>query len=280
MRHSSRATAAAALAVAVNGTSMTEVCTVSNVQAALPANGTLLGLDLLPDTLTASAVYNATLGGGMMGGATSTADAVTYNYCNVTVSYAHTGKSNAIPLKFAFPDPSTFKSRFYLAGGGGFSLSSDATGGLAYGAASGATSAGYDAFNSSYDEVILYGNGTINWDATYAFAYTALGELTKIGKPLTQAFYGNSTNKVYTYFEGCSDGGREAMSQVQRWGEEYDGVVAGAPAFRFAQQQVNHVYPATIEAVMDYYPEPCALQKIVNATIAACDPLDGRTDGE
>ena len=281
MRHSSRATAAAALAVAVNGTSLIEVCNVSNVQAALPANGTLLGLDLLPGTVTASAVYNATLGGGgMMGGATSTTNAVTYSYCNVTVSYAHTGKSDIIPLRFAFPDPSTFKSRVYLAGGGGFSLSSDATGGLAYGAASGATSAGYDAFNNSYDEVVLHGNGTINWDATYAFAYSALGELTKIGKPLTQAFYGNSTNKVYTYFEGCSDGGREAMSQVQRWGEEYDGVVAGAPAFRFAQQQVNHVYPATIEAVMDYYPEPCALQKIVNATIAACDPLDGRTDGE
>jgi tannase len=279
MRHSSRATAAAALAVTAKAVSLTDVCTVSNVQAALPANGTLLGLELLPETVTASAIYNATLGGGMMGAATS-ADAVTYNYCNVTVSYAHTGKDDVIPLRFAFPEPSTYENRFYLAGGGGFSLSSDATGGLTYGAASGATSAGYDAFNYSYDEVVLYGNGTINWDATYAFAYTALGELTKIGKPLTQAFYGNGTNKVYTYFEGCSDGGREAMSQVQRWGEEYDGVVAGAPAFRFAQQQVHHVYPATIEAVMGYYPEPCALQKIVNATIAACDPLDGRTDGK
>jgi tannase len=102
-----------------------------------------------------------------------------------------------------------------------------------------ATSAGYDAFNQNFDAAVLYGNGTINWDATYAFAYTALGELTKIGKPVTQAFYRLNDTKVYTYFEGCSDGGREAMSQVQRWGEEYDGVVAGAPAFRFAQQQVS-----------------------------------------
>jgi tannase len=279
MRYCSRATAAAAIAVTTNAVSLTDVCTVSDVQAALPTNDTILGLNLLPETVTASAVYNASLGSGMMG-ATKSANAATYNYCNVTVSYTHTGKGDVIPLKFAFPEPSTFENRFYLSGGGGFSLSSDATGGLTYGAASGATSAGYDAFNNSYDEVVLYGNGTINWDATYAFAYTALGELTKIGKPLTQAFYGNSTNKVYTYFEGCSDGGREGMSQVQRWGDEYDGVVAGAPAFRFAQQQVHHVYPATIEAVMDYYPEPCALQKIVNTTIAACDPLDGRTDGE
>lgn len=69
------------------------------------------------------------------------------------------------------------------------------------------------------------------------------------------------------------------MSQVQRWGDEYDGVVAGAPAFRFAQQQVHHVYPATVEQISGHVPEPCALDKIVNATIEACDPLDGRTDG-
>jgi tannase len=269
MRQSSRA-AVAALAVTANAASLTDLCTVSNVQAALPANGSLLGLDLLPTTVTASAVYNASAGMG---------SSVTYSYCNVTVSYTHTGKGDTIALKYAFPQPSDFGNRFYLAGGGGFSLSSDATGGLAYGAASGATSAGYDAFDYSYDEKVLYGNGSINWDATYAFAYSALGELTKIGKPLTQAFYGLNSTKIYTYFEGCSDGGREAMSQVQRWGEDYDGVVAGAPAFRFAQQQVLHVYPATIETTMDYYPPPCALDKIVNATIAACDPLDGRTDG-
>ncbi|KAJ4290577.1 hypothetical protein N0V90_010794 [Kalmusia sp. IMI 367209] len=266
-----------ALATAARAATLEDLCTVENVQSALPSNGTLLGIDLLPGTVTATAVYNATTGGGMGGGSSSN---VTYSYCNVTVSFAHTGKGDTVPVIFALPQPSDFKNRFYLAGGGGFSLSSSATGGLPYGAASGATSAGYDAFSSSYDEKVLFGNGSINWDATYAFSYTALGELTKIGKPLTQAFYGaaNAT-KLYTYFEGCSDGGREAMSQVQRWGEEYDGVVAGAPAFRFAQQQVLHVYPATIEHTMDYYPEPCALKKIVNATIEACDSLDGRTDG-
>ncbi|KAH6661288.1 Tannase/feruloyl esterase [Truncatella angustata] len=250
--------------------SLADLCTVSNVQAALPANGTLLGINLLPETVTASPLYNVTAG---MGSTES------YSYCNVTVSFTHTGKGDVIPIKLAFPEPSNFENRWYLAGGGGFSISSDATGGLAYAAASGATSGGYDAFDYSYDEKVLYGNGSINWDATYGFAYVALGELTKIGKPTTQAFYGLDDTKIYTYFEGCSDGGREGMSQVQQWGEEYDGVVAGAPAFRFAQQQVHHVYPATIEQVTGYFPPPCALEKIVNATIAACDPLDGRTDG-
>ena len=255
----------------MNAASLSDVCTVSNVQAALPANGTLLGIDLIPSTVTASTLYNAT--GGM--GSTTT-----YTYCNVTIAYTHTGKGDKVVLKYAFPSPSDFENRFYVGGGGGYSLSSDATGGLAYGAAGGATDAGYDAFNDSYEDVVLYGNGSINWDATYMFGYQALGEMAIVGKTLTTGFYGlSSDTKVYTYFEGCSDGGREGMSQVQRWGEQYDGVIAGAPAFRFAQQQVLHVYSSEVEVTLDYYPPPCELDKIVNATIAACDPLDGRTDG-
>ncbi|KAI0099089.1 Tannase/feruloyl esterase [Nemania sp. FL0031] len=266
--------AAAAMAATANAASLADVCTVKNVQAALPANGTLLGIDLIPSSVTASPLYNVTSGGA--GGSSSSS----LTYCNVTLSYTHTGKSDTVVVKYAFPEPSAFKNRFYVAGGGGYSLNSDATGGITYGAASGATDAGYDAFNYSYDEVVLYGNGSTNWDATYMFGYQALGEMTTIAKPLAQGFYGVSDDtKIYTYFEGCSDGGREGMSQVQRWGELYDGVVAGAPAFRMAQQQVNHVFPAAVEHTMDYYPPTCALDKIVNATIAACDPLDGRTDG-
>lgn len=270
MRHSSRA-AVAGLAAAANAASLSDVCTVSNVQAALPANGTLLGIDLIPSAVTAAAVYNATAG---------MSSTETYTYCNVTITYTHTGKGDEVVVKYAFPQPSDFNNRFYVAGGGGFSLSSDATGGLEYGAASGATSAGYDAFDYSYDDVVLYGNGSINWDATYMFAYQALGEMTLVGKAITEGFYSlTNGTKIYTYFEGCSDGGREGMSQVQRWGEEYDGVIAGAPAMRFAQQQVHHVFSSAVEHTMDYYPPPCEMDKIVNATIAACDPLDGRTDG-
>ena len=95
-----------------------------------------------------------------------------------------------------------------------------------------------------------------------------------------ESIYGLDTDaKVYTHYEGCSDGGREGISQVQRWGEEYDGVIVGAPAFRIAQQQVTHMLPSMAEVTLDYYPPPCEMTKIVNATIAACDPLDGLTDG-
>ncbi|KAL3481258.1 Tannase/feruloyl esterase [Aspergillus californicus] len=271
-----------ALAASASAKSLADVCTTSNVKSALPSNGTLLGMDMIPSAVTAS-VYNAASSSssnstsssmGMGGGSTA------YDYCNVTVAYTHTGRGDTVNVKYAFPSPSSFKNRFYVAGGGGFSLSSDATGGLEYGAVGAATDAGYDAFDVSYDEVVLYGNGTLNWDATHMFGYQALGEMTQLGKVLTRGFYGKAADaKVYTYYEGCSDGGREGMSQVQRWGDEYDGAITGAPAFRFAQQQVHHVFSSAVEHTLDYYPPPCEMSKIVNATIAACDPLDGRTDG-
>jgi tannase len=89
---------------------------------------------------------------------------------------------------------------------------------------SGATDAGYDVFSYSYDQVVLYSNGSINWDATYMFAYQALGEMTTLGKTLTRNFYGLSSEaRIYTHYEGCSDGGREGMSQVQLYGGQYDG---------------------------------------------------------
>lgn len=269
----------AAFAAAASARSLSDVCTLSNVKSALPANGTLLGINLDSSASIASVVYNATVGGGM--DASSTSDSETYNYCNVTLTYTHPGKGDTVVVRYALPEPSDFNKRFYVAGGGGYSLSSDATGGLEYGAVGGASSAGYDALNGvSYDDVVLFGNGSLNWDATYMFGYQALGEMTQLGKYFTKGFYGmNSKSKLYTYYEGCSDGGREGMSQVQRWGDEYDGVITGAPAFRYGQQQTQHIFSSVVEKTLDYYPPPCELAKIVNATIAACDPLDGRTDG-
>ncbi|KAL4877111.1 Tannase/feruloyl esterase [Aspergillus karnatakaensis] len=282
MRTPRTALLALAATAGAAATSLSDLCTPSHVRSILPSNGTLLGIDLLPSAVTAS-VYNASSASSSgssssMGG--MGASAVSTNYCNVTVTYVHPGKTSPVIVKYAFPPPSTYKNRFYVAGGGGFSLSSDATGGLSYGAVSGATSAGYDAFDYSYDEVVLTGNGSVNWDATHMFGYQALGEMTVLGKYLARGFYGQGeSEKVFTYYEGCSDGGREGMSQVQRWGEEYDGVIAGAPAFRFAQQQVHHVFSAVVEQTLGYLPVPCELSKIVNATIEACDELDGRKDG-
>lgn len=151
----------AATANAGSNSTLASLCTVSNVQSLIPANSTLLGIDLLPSTVAANVVYNATLGGGS---SSSVTNSTVYNYCNVTVSYTHSGKNDLVVTWYTFPSPETFKNRFYVAGGGGYSLSSDPTGGLTYGAVAGVTDAGYDAFSNSYDTVVLAGNGSLIYD--------------------------------------------------------------------------------------------------------------------
>ncbi|KAJ5913085.1 tannase [Penicillium tannophilum] len=266
-----------ASASAAYATSLSSACTAARVRNSLPEDGYILGVTFDHDSVTANAVYNS-----------SHSDEVffpdaTINYCNVTFSYTHEGSDDSVIVGYYMPAPSNFKNRFLATGGGAYAIQSgsmSAPGGVMYGAASGFTDGGFGSMDTDFDDVFLLHNGTINWPAVYMFGYQAIKEMTIIGKQFTKNFYDVSNNtKVYSYYQGCSEGGREGFSQAQRAGEEYDGLMIGAPAIRYGQQQANHLYSNIVEKTLDYYPPPCELEKIVNETIAACDPLDGRKDG-
>ncbi|KAJ5712374.1 hypothetical protein N7493_008842 [Penicillium malachiteum] len=87
-----------------------------------------------------------------------------------------------------------------------------------------------------------------------------------------------SDTKLWSYYDGCSEGGREGWSQVQL-GSDLDGAVTGAPGMHFSFQQIQHLWSQFVEYQLNYYPPYCELEKIVNLTTDACDALDGRIDG-
>ncbi|PYT73678.1 MAG: tannase/feruloyl esterase family alpha/beta hydrolase [Acidobacteria bacterium] len=60
------------------------------------------------------------------------------------------------------------------------------------------------------------------------FAYRAIHEMTAVGKATVKAFYGDAPR--HAYFASCSNGGRQALMEAQRFPEDYDGILAGAPA--------------------------------------------------
>ncbi|KAL3475526.1 tannase [Aspergillus californicus] len=255
--------------------SLSDVCTQSHVKSVLPSSDTIDSLLIDSSSITTNTVYNSSIP------ESNFYPAATIDYCNVTLAYSHPGKDDRVLLEFWFPAPNKFQNRWLSTGGGGYAINSgeeSLPGGVQYGAASGITDGGFGGFTTQVDAVILLANGTLSYDALYMFGYKAHHELTIIGKALTPAFYNTGDDKLYAYYQGCSEGGREGYSQVQRY-DDWDGAVIAAPAFRYGHQQVNHLYPGVVEQTLKYFPPPCELEKIVNLTISACDSLDGKKDG-
>ncbi|KAJ6474817.1 Tannase/feruloyl esterase [Mycena sanguinolenta] len=269
--------AAAIAALRTSAASLADICTTSYVQSTLPADGFVEGLVLSPESVTVNAVYNYTVAANNLYPGKSDLD-----FCNVTLSYTREGLSNATPtnLWYWLPSPDQFQGRYLSTGGGGFAITSgeiDLSSGLVFGAASGTTDGGFGGWDAMLTDVVLPANGTIDWDILINFGYRSIHEMTVIGQGFTKSFYNSSS--LYSYYQACSEGGREGWSQIQRYGTQFNGAAIGAPAFRMPFQQVIHLFSAVVETTNNYAPSPCELEKIRNDTITACDGLDGRVDG-
>lgn len=276
MRSAFWALTAAASAAIVYAATLDDVCTSSYVQASLPSDDFYVGITIDPSSVLVNPVTNAEVENQNF-----YPNAV-FDYCNVTFAYSHNGRDDQVLVTYWLPAPDNFQNRYLSTGGGGYAINSgnqSLPGGIIYGAVAGATDGGFGSFRTNSDAVFLVQKGTVNWESLFMFGYEGIHELSTLGKEFTKKFFKMSDTKLYSYYQGCSEGGREGWSQIQRYGEEWDGAITGAPAFRFSFQQVQHLYSNVVEQTLGYYPPPCELEKILNETIAACDPLDGKADG-
>jgi Tannase and feruloyl esterase len=113
------------------------------------------------------------------------------------------------------------------------------------------------------------------------FGTRAVHVVSVASKAIIQAFYGTAPQR--SYFSGCSDGGREALMEAQRFPADFDGIVAGAPANIWAP--LNGEYQAwlgRINADAQGQPilTPDRLPALHAAAIASCDGADGLMDGQ
>jgi feruloyl esterase len=107
------------------------------------------------------------------------------------------------------------------------------------------------------------------------FGYRAVHETSVQAKAIVRAHF--RRDPARSYFNGCSDGGREALMEAQRYPEEFDGIIAGAPANNWSHLFTGFVWN---EQALAQNPIPAAkLPAIQNAVLAACDALDGVKDG-
>ncbi|SDH21672.1 tannase/feruloyl esterase family alpha/beta hydrolase [Propionivibrio dicarboxylicus] len=207
------------------------------------------------------------------------------------------GSTYAIGFEVRLPIASAWNGRFFFQGGGGvngFMASAygnlrgnllDATGmpednALNRGFAVASTDSGHRANTASTDAdaQTLFGADP---QARLDYGYNAVARTTTIAKALINKRYGRSQN--YSYFVGCSNGGRDAMVASQRLPNEFDGVFALNPGFQLPKAAVNQawdtqqfyslstsIYDAFTKKDMDY---------VASRIMTTCDALDGAADG-
>jgi feruloyl esterase len=110
------------------------------------------------------------------------------------------------------------------------------------------------------------------------FGWRGIHDMTVQAKALASAFYGRPAE--HTYFVGCSDGGREALMEAQRFPADYDGILAGAPANNWTALLTSAALDdRAMQASEAAFVSPKKLPAIGAAVNAACDAKDGVADG-
>jgi feruloyl esterase len=184
--------------------------------------------------------------------------------CKVAVTARPTADSD-IRIEIWIPEGAAWNGRFVQLGNGGFAGQVDERD-LAALAAAGYATAGTDDGHQTADET----------DARWAlghpakvvdYGWRAIKEATAAAKTLIRAYEGGAPK--YAYFEGCSDGGREALMEAQRFPTDFDGIIAGAPS---GWNGLVRLWTHDIQAVSrrGAYLDTSALQALQTAALAAC----------
>lgn len=110
------------------------------------------------------------------------------------------------------------------------------------------------------------------------FAYRAMHEMTVQAKAMIQSFFKRAP--TLSYFQGCSTGGRQGLMEAQRYPEDFDAIIAGAPVYNQIHLNTSQ---ASLQVDLLRNPSgilpPAKVTMLAKAVVSACDANDGVTDG-
>jgi tannase/feruloyl esterase len=180
-------------------------------------------------------------------------------------------------VRFEVNLPANWNRRFYMHGNGGFAGEAPESGprptvranALKQGFATVQTNTGHDAtaeplatFAADYAKRVDYAFRAVHMTAVEA-------------KKIVSAYYGRAP--AYSYWDGCSTGGRQGLISAQRFPDDFDGILAGAPVLNFVDTVTQSLWNGL---VLSETPVSLAKLKLVaDATYARCDAKDGLKDG-
>jgi feruloyl esterase len=196
-------------------------------------------------------------------------------FCRVAGSIKPTADSD---IRFEVWMPASgWNGKFQGIGNGGFA------GTIGYGALADAVAHGYAAASTDTGHQAAGSTPNAEWALKHPekiadFGYRSIHETALAAKQIVAAFYGNGPQ--HSYFNSCSNGGRQALMEAERYPADYDGIIAGAPANYWTHliSAAASGVKATLSEAASYI-SPAKLPAIEAAALAQCDGLDGVKDG-
>ncbi len=235
----------------------------------------------LADTTVTSAAANSTgsftIPAGQPGGGTPVTGLPPF--CDVTLTEANPPASDRIHVEIWLPLAGG-NGRLQAVGGGGYSC------GISYGAMAPALEAGYTTASTDCGHTpaqddgsfALNPNGSLNWPLIDDFAYRGIHQMTVDAKAVMTAYYGSAP--AYSYFNGCSTGGREGLMEAQRYPGDYNGILSGSPAVSWDELLIAQLWGEfAMERLRDYLPQ-CKFTAFQLAAVQACQTYHGVNYGE
>jgi tannase/feruloyl esterase len=191
-------------------------------------------------------------------------------FCRVEATLKPSAESD-IKVEYWLPAASAWNGKFQATGNGGWNGNIDMNAlaaGLRRGYATSSTDTGHQGGGGPWMQ---------NREKMIDYGHRAVHEMTVKGKAIAAAYYNNAPKLAY--FTGCSAGGRQGLMAAQRYPDDFDGIVAGAPALNATGRAVFSMYVAqNLHKDESAYIPPAKYAAIHNAVLEACDALDGVKD--
>lgn len=184
--------------------------------------------------------------------------------------------SPAIQFEIALPD--SWNRRLYMFGNGGYAgedLTADSRvatrdAALLRGFLTVQQNTGHDART---EPLGTFADGDLS--ALVDYAHRAVHETVSLGKEIAATYY--TRGPAFSYWDGCSTGGRQGLMSAQRYPGDFDGIVAGAPVLDFTGTQLWGIYNAQVLAEAPI--SESQLGTFAEAVMGKCDAIDGVEDG-
>ncbi|MDE3170921.1 MAG: tannase/feruloyl esterase family alpha/beta hydrolase [Acidobacteriota bacterium] len=191
-------------------------------------------------------------------------------------AYSTPTEDSHITFEIWLPNSSRWNGKFEAVGNGGFIGQinyNEMSAGLKRDFAIAATDTGHTSADESW--ALGHPEKLVDW------SYRAVHEMTIASKQIVKAYYGAPAKLAY--WDGCSTGGKQGLTEAQKYPEDFDGIVAGAPANYITRLQAGSEYMSWVSlkdgtGAPEYIP-PSKYPVLHEAALDACDALDGVKDG-